>query len=394
MDTSLENIWDAAIIPRSPSRPLDNEDAPRRSRRSDDPLFLPGHGSDDENDPMPDAPPRVHNVVENAFSDVANLPDDAENNGPPLTLHQIMPSSSPAHHLGGDGDKASGEQDKDAKKPKKRMRLDEARLIGPSGFPQLIQETKRIKIKGKGHEASDLNRLLQVYQFWTHGLYPRTPFKDTVDRVEKLCHSKRMHNMLGTWRDNAHGIVTGEKSGENEDATDPPVPGADSDQADYASSSSHAATRPPSSADGDDESDFDAGARAMDANGRANAQQVDEQELIEGLPQPQTLSEEDAAIVEAEKERSTANEAQATRQQQHAADDPLDDLDDEYLWNKAGGDKSRASVTAPPPLGEYDEDEEAWDAMADIEEAAAALVVPQPRPVYEGDSEDMYIPGS
>jgi hypothetical protein len=24
-------------------------------------------------------------------------------------------------------------------------------------------------------------------------MYPKTQFKDTVDRVEKLCHSKRMH---------------------------------------------------------------------------------------------------------------------------------------------------------------------------------------------------------
>ena len=34
--------------------------------------------------------------------------------------------------------------------------------------------------------------MLQVYQFWTHKLYPKTRFKETVDRVEKLCHSKRM----------------------------------------------------------------------------------------------------------------------------------------------------------------------------------------------------------
>lgn len=41
-------------------------------------------------------------------------------------------------------------------------------------------------------QASDLNRLLQVYQFWTHRMYPKTQFRDTVEQVEKLCHTKRM----------------------------------------------------------------------------------------------------------------------------------------------------------------------------------------------------------
>src|SRR5882762_10081140 len=45
-------------------------------------------------------------------------------------------------------------------------------------------------------QTTDLNRLLQVYQFWAHKMYPKTQFKDTVDRVEKLCHSKRMHVRL------------------------------------------------------------------------------------------------------------------------------------------------------------------------------------------------------
>lgn len=41
-------------------------------------------------------------------------------------------------------------------------------------------------------QATDLDRVLQIYQFWSHKLYPKTRFKETVDRVEKLCHSKRM----------------------------------------------------------------------------------------------------------------------------------------------------------------------------------------------------------
>jgi hypothetical protein len=45
------------------------------------------------------------------------------------------------------------------------------------------------------HESKveDLTRLMRVYNFWAHRLYPKVKFRDTVVRVEKLCHSKRMH---------------------------------------------------------------------------------------------------------------------------------------------------------------------------------------------------------
>ena len=45
-------------------------------------------------------------------------------------------------------------------------------------------------------QASDLNRLLAIYQFWTHSLYPKTQFRDTVGRIEKLCHTKLMQVRL------------------------------------------------------------------------------------------------------------------------------------------------------------------------------------------------------
>ena len=41
-------------------------------------------------------------------------------------------------------------------------------------------------------QEKDLQRLLRIYQFWAHEMYPKGQFRDTVGRVEKLCHSKRM----------------------------------------------------------------------------------------------------------------------------------------------------------------------------------------------------------
>ncbi|KAJ7219324.1 replication fork protection component Swi3-domain-containing protein, partial [Mycena pura] len=205
----VEDIWDIPAAPRSPPR-TPNAD-----------LFLPG--SDDENDRMSDAPPlgltrEAEIDVDALFGDVDNLPNETgqDDRALGLTSRPIL-SSSPAHRLDGD-DKSGGE--KDAKKQKKKIaRLDEGRLVDDNGFPRLAEDTKAFKIKGKGHEAH-LSRLLQVYQFWTHRLYPKTPFKETIDRVEKLCHSKRMHNMLSVWRDQAHGKQSGADGDEDDELLD------------------------------------------------------------------------------------------------------------------------------------------------------------------------------
>ncbi|KIK57768.1 hypothetical protein GYMLUDRAFT_45958 [Collybiopsis luxurians FD-317 M1] len=177
---------------------------------------------------------------------------------------EILSSSPPPPDLEENGatkQKKGAETEKERRKP---MRLDEARLVGPTGFPQLIEDTKHFKIKGKGHEVTDLNRLLQIYQYWTHRMYPKSQFKDTVDRVEKLCHSKLMHNKLSMWRDEAHGKAhpdaeEEEVAEENGDEAEAPAnlddsatrrassSGPQSDAAAYASSSPSPPTRPPSS---------------------------------------------------------------------------------------------------------------------------------------------------
>ena len=82
-------------------------------------------------------------------------------------------------------------------------------LIGDRGFPALIKEAQRFKLKGKGHEvlvyplpvpknfltvlqAADLDRLMDLYQLWAHKMFPKTQFRDTIERVERVCRQKRM----------------------------------------------------------------------------------------------------------------------------------------------------------------------------------------------------------
>ncbi|KAG8902965.1 hypothetical protein FRB99_003903, partial [Tulasnella sp. 403] len=54
------------------------------------------------------------------------------------------------------------------KKRKPLPKLDEGRLLGKDGFPALIPVAKKFKPKGKGHEAADLARVLEMYQLWAH----------------------------------------------------------------------------------------------------------------------------------------------------------------------------------------------------------------------------------
>ncbi|KAF8328693.1 replication fork protection component Swi3-domain-containing protein [Cantharellus anzutake] len=94
-----------------------------------------------------------------------------------------------------------------AKKTRKIAKLDEDRLCGPNGFPALIEHHRKFKPSGKGNEnlmsceAKDLQRLLQIYQLWSHKMYPRTQFRDSIERIEKLCRSRSMHSALSKWKD-------------------------------------------------------------------------------------------------------------------------------------------------------------------------------------------------
>lgn len=106
------------------------------------------------------------------------------------------------------------------------LKLDEERLLGPEGFPSLLKEYKSFKVSGKGKEVCssdalaifnnhlnftsrdkthDLERLFRMYYAWTHRLFPKYQFRDTVERVEKLCRARRM--TVITWLNNLRSRI-------------------------------------------------------------------------------------------------------------------------------------------------------------------------------------------
>ncbi|KZT70163.1 Swi3-domain-containing protein [Daedalea quercina L-15889] len=379
---ALEDIWDVPLeetprrVPSRPSSPIDltTGDSPRRaSKRPRSTLFL-GSDSEDERPARRSVPPPVEKSEIDAMFDnldaepdaVDDLPpaldldalrrqEDAKNAqiyGKPSALDLDTPSTT--GDVGSSGKAAGSEKEKQKRRP--LPKLDEARLLGPDGMPALLKQAKNFKPKGKGHEATDLNRLLQVYQYWTHKMFPKTPFRETVTRVEKLCHSKRMHVALTVWRDEYKGINTGHKvdpgsdeSSSDEEGAEPKldatgVPdGSEVPDAEQASSrpSSHPPSSEPPSSDGFDDFDIDAMIREEEERRAAEESSTRIDIGRNSVPQPKSAAQDD--------------------------DDAMWDALDEGASHTPGPAPAQyASISSHAGLPP-DEDEDMWDVIREME---------------------------
>ncbi|KAK7516694.1 replication fork protection component Swi3-domain-containing protein [Phyllosticta citriasiana] len=89
-----------------------------------------------------------------------------------------------------------------AKKRTPIPKLDQERLLSQAGIPKLRRISKdKLRFRGKGHEFSDVARLLNMYQLWLDDLYPRAKLADGLSIIEKLGHKKRMQIMRKAWID-------------------------------------------------------------------------------------------------------------------------------------------------------------------------------------------------
>ncbi|KAL1589236.1 hypothetical protein WHR41_02064 [Cladosporium halotolerans] len=94
------------------------------------------------------------------------------------------------------------EEVKVTKKRKPNPKLDEDRLLSTAGIPKLRRVARdRLRLKGKGHEFSDMQRMLELYQLWLDELYPKAKFRDALTMVEKVGHTRRMQVSRRAWID-------------------------------------------------------------------------------------------------------------------------------------------------------------------------------------------------
>ena len=163
MDMDLDHIWDLPI-----EHPPATTAGP-----SNQPLFIP---SDDEGDVAATTQPTVnkHPDIDALFDGI----DDLNESAPALDLDALrreadarntrlvraeISASIPAIQLSTTTAKSGGaldgidggDENGDGKKKRKPIaKLDEARLLGQTGLPQLVKDTKNFTPKGKGHEVN------------------------------------------------------------------------------------------------------------------------------------------------------------------------------------------------------------------------------------------------
>lgn len=181
---SLDAIWDVPIT--SPPKPAPVRGDPSPHKRPRQSLFFSGSDSDDGRPPKraaPAAAPAARPDVDALFEDLDKEDEDDDLMykplAPALNLQKLAKEAEARHAharptaasqsasgsktaMGGTGrDKGPSEMGDEKGKPgdgekkgrKVLPKLDEERLVGPEGFPLLIQEIKGFKIKGRGHEV-------------------------------------------------------------------------------------------------------------------------------------------------------------------------------------------------------------------------------------------------
>ncbi|TFK30001.1 Swi3-domain-containing protein [Coprinopsis marcescibilis] len=396
MDFSVASLFDDDDVEDVPKRhktphPDDNDDndAPRRPSKRQRQIL----GSDDDDEAA--GPPitidtrAMDDLMDNdtyeemnwgGIDEVEKRVTEKLKRSALLTPHQVMPSSSPPPEDSEDKAKKKGKADGD--KPRKKVvTLNERLLIDPKGFPKLIQDMKGFKPKGKGHEASDLNRLLQRYQFWTHQLHPKAPFRETVTKIEKLCHTRLLMSKLTTWKDESKDVAPPLDLEERD---------LDSDDDDREADNVDAQAQPHAPSDSDAMSDF------------ASSSRIPSRPLTSGS-EPQTeddLYDEDIeALLQEEAMASKTTNTKSPPME-------IDTTEDESLWDQFDTPdidmdpvfrpQSVPPIPARSSLNDLMDDE--WAALDEMgggfegnnPQPGSASNAPQPEPP-EDDLDDMYV---
>jgi hypothetical protein len=65
-------------------------------------------------------------------------------------------------------------------------KFDATLLRKPQGLPTLLNDARKYKFRGPGHEAKDLDYLLRNYSNWLHDVFPREGYHSKVRRLDKI----------------------------------------------------------------------------------------------------------------------------------------------------------------------------------------------------------------
>lgn len=86
---------------------------------------------------------------------------------------------------------------------KPRPKLNHERLTGDRGIVVLEKSFQEVKpkFKGKGYEKEDLDLTMKVLEHWTHRLFPKLPFDNILDKIERLGSKRSIQNFMKNIRE-------------------------------------------------------------------------------------------------------------------------------------------------------------------------------------------------
>ncbi|OBT95491.1 chromosome segregation in meiosis- protein [Pseudogymnoascus verrucosus] len=97
-----------------------------------------------------------------------------------------------------------------------RPKLDESRILSSRGIPKLRERARTLRLKGRGHEYGDADRLLGLYQTWLDELYPKAKFGDALRMVESAGHKRDVAVARRGWIEEGRPGREGEGEGDGE----------------------------------------------------------------------------------------------------------------------------------------------------------------------------------
>ncbi|XP_012277011.1 TIMELESS-interacting protein [Orussus abietinus] len=107
-------------------------------------------------------------------------------------------------------------------------KLNIERLKGPKGIHTIEEYFKGFKTYGKGHEGTDLDRIMKRLEHWAHRLFPKYRFDDFIEKMETLGTKKDLHVYLKKYRLNMisfdDAIISDKDEDENNIEQDESIP--------------------------------------------------------------------------------------------------------------------------------------------------------------------------
>ncbi|KYM88619.1 Protein TIPIN like protein [Atta colombica] len=79
-------------------------------------------------------------------------------------------------------------------------KLNTERLTGPNGIQTIEKYFEGFKFYGKGHEKTDLDRIMKRLEHWSYRLFPKYHFDDFLTRLEQLGTKKDLQVFIKKYR--------------------------------------------------------------------------------------------------------------------------------------------------------------------------------------------------